>query len=80
MVSRDAILRDALTLSESDRLFLALALLDSTEKQEADISEAQMKEIMRRRDELLANPDIGIPWERLQSELSAKYGRTREEF
>lgn len=72
MTQLNALLRKALQLEEEDRVLLASALLESVGESPDDLSAKQRKEIMRRREEMLRNPEIGIPWETIKAGLTKR--------
>ncbi len=72
MSHRESVLQNALELSQSDRVYVAHALLDSVDESNADMTEEEIQEILRRDEELKKNPEIGIPWEQIKADIQAR--------
>jgi putative addiction module component (TIGR02574 family) len=62
-------------LPREDRLALAQELLDSVaeETRPPELTEAQLKELLRRADEDDANPNDVIPWEEVKAKARAGF-------
>ena len=62
-------------LSRADRLALVQELWDSiaTEAGPSLLTEAQLRELLRRADEDDANPDDVIPWEEVKAKARARF-------
>jgi putative addiction module component (TIGR02574 family) len=62
-------------LSREDRLALAQELLDSVEAEASppQLTEEQLRELLRRADEADADPDGGIPWEEVKAKARARF-------
>jgi len=71
MTNSERIISEALRLPPADRLEVIDQLWDSIAiaPQGLELTDAQRQELDRRIAEMDANPDSGIPWERVQSEL-----------
>ena len=64
---------DFLSLTPAERLLLAQELLDSiyAEVTPPSLSEAQIADLERRRDELLSGKVKGLPWDQVKQSLLA---------
>jgi putative addiction module component (TIGR02574 family) len=62
-------------LPREDRLALAQELLDSVAEEPGThaLTEAQLKELLRRADEADAHPEQGIPWEEVKAKARALF-------
>jgi putative addiction module component (TIGR02574 family) len=65
-MSGDALLKEALQLSEDERIKLADALLSSVD--DHVLTPEQQQELLRRQQELKANPQMGISWKQIKAE------------
>ncbi len=75
MKNADAVLEEALGLTEDERARIADALLRSLEPPADDEVElAWRQEIRRRVSELESGRTEGIPWSRVRADLSEKLG------
>ncbi len=71
MSHRESLIKEALQLDADDRVFIADALLKSIEQPAEELTEEEKKEILRRRDEMIRDPKIGVSWDRIKSELKS---------
>jgi putative addiction module component (TIGR02574 family) len=71
MTASDRIISEALTLPAADRLEVIEQLWDSlaTTPGALELTEAPRLELDRRFAEMDANPNAGIPWEKVKAEL-----------
>jgi putative addiction module component (TIGR02574 family) len=62
-------------LPREERRALAEELLDSiaAEAGPSPLTEAQLKELLRRADEADAHPELGIPWEEVKAKARAQF-------
>ena len=78
MERAETVLREALTLPETDRADIAGALLESLEPEEqADVEEAWKREVANRVAALEAGEVETIPWEVVRSRLLARLSERR---
>jgi putative addiction module component (TIGR02574 family) len=66
MPQRETLLKEALQLSEDERILLADALLSSVDEA---ITPEKAQVFLRRQAELKKNPKIGIAWDQIKAEL-----------
>jgi putative addiction module component (TIGR02574 family) len=64
-------------LSIEQRIALAQEILDSVvaERPTPTLSDAKRKELQRRIAEHAANPDDVVPWEQVEAEAQARFGK-----
>jgi len=73
-ISREEVLKSALSLPEADRILLATTLLDSFDDSKASFSvddPSFLQELERRAND----PSPGIPWEEVKSRIESKLSR-----